>query len=643
MIEAKAHRPAVAPGVSVRRLNEIESELWADHDRAARAVAEREAAGVVADNRARPVLSWMPDRALRELARGRADLMNERVQALGSLPRAELFPRLSLLLGALDVRPIADTGQDLGGALRRVVCRDWWARRLKRRVVELREQEARESGEVCAVRRQPYVSDDTVRRMIQRDQRGRAMLETTEIESAAGQVITLAQAADAGVSNPEIRRGELMTRIRGCEEWADGHQWPGLFTTNTAPSRFHAVRHDGKRNPAWVAAGRPTVKDGQRWLCTTWAACRADMQRQGLEVFGFRVAEPHQDATPHWHMLIWCKPGQREAVQATMRKHWLKDTPDESGAHEHRFKAKPLTAGGAAGYIAKYIAKGIDDQGAVSADGHIDDTPEGRALVMDQRDMFGGGATRVRAWARAHGIRQFQPIGQAPVTVWRELRRVSADSVASASLRLTQMWDAVNRHGERRASFGTFLELQGGACIGRDYAVSVARERETVEGRYETAPQDLPVGVTDRMDEHTRGRVIRSDRQRWKPRGTWAAMSGGVVIVGLCDVTRAHEWRRAVSAVQAVEGGKGYEVAGGGKGACRVGGAGRAGVADRMAARVSQQGPQARAAWTRENNCTGQGPESAPLGALPGAQPQWMPQARSLERIKAARQWLQKT
>lgn len=540
------------------RLRDIEAGVWWERDNADRNTAEREVALIVASNKAaRPILADMRDAEIKVLAQGRADAIAAVIAQ--HVVTANWWGWLGAIVQDLGGRAIDVTrrGVDRAGVLLRYQCRDWWTRQLRRAVVQMRERIGRERAEVCARRRQPYLTDDTVRRLLARDAAARAMLEATEIESEAGDVVTLATAADASTSNPAIRRGELMTRITGCERWADARGWLGLFTTHTTPSRFHATKHTGEVNPAWVEAGEPTPKEGQGWLCKTWAQCRAAMQRKGLEVFGVRVAEPHQDGTPHWHMLIWTKPGQRDAVADVMRRYWLKDAGDERGASEHRFKAKPMLAGGAAGYVAKYISKGIDDTGDVGAAGHVDDAPDGRRVAMEQGDMFGGGAARVRMWARAHGIRQFQAIGQPPVTVWRELRRVEASEAEQAPGVVRDMWDAVNREGERRACWATYLERQGGACVGRMYRVQVWTEDRERAGRYETATQARPVGVLDRLDGLEQ--VVRSSRKEWKPRGAWGAransqtgngVAGSAARGGACEVARGsrvsavHPWTR---------------------------------------------------------------------------------------------------
>lgn len=518
--------------------------------------ARQQAAGEVLairdDHRAKPVSSGMLDSELRVLAEQRADLMAVQVAMIEGMQRADWFARLGLILGALDARPFGDGGQDTAGIVARVRCAGWWVRQLRRAAIEAREREGRAAGQTCARRRQPYVTDDTMRRVQARDRANAALLERTEIESQGGDVLTLAEVAKTTNANPAIRRGELMTRIKGCEAWADANGWVGLFTTNTTPSRFHAIDHGGRINAKWLEAAKPTPKDGQRWLCETWAKVRAKLARLGVDFYGFRVAEPHHDGTPHWHMLIWCKPADRDKLRDVMRAGWLADCGTEKGASRHRFTAKRMDKGGATGYVAKYIAKGIDDEGDPGASGHLDDLPDGRKLHMAQADMLGGGAARVRAWARAHGIRQFQAMGQPPVTVWRELRRVDADQVTEdAPVVVRQCWHAVNRDGEKLADFGEYMQRQGGACVGRRYRVRLVTEDRERVGRYETALRPFALGVADLFDPLAR--VVRSNRQEWKPRGTWQRAAAPVAaprIVGVWDIDRARALRARPKAAQ---------------------------------------------------------------------------------------------
>ena len=510
----------VAPGVSAARLADIERATWADVDRDSYSTAAAQIAAVQAKNSAALIRMDASEAEIRALAERRAELMMDRVALLAPLSfeafkvevNAQLLPlqgrQLRAHAGAIN------EGQARRGMVGRVTCKSWWVRALRRAVTEQREAAGRAAALVCASR-QPYITNETMRRRMNQDAQNRAMLEATELENEDGQVFTLAKLAEKSTSNPAIRRGELMTRIRGCEEWAQANGMVGLFTTQTTPSRYHATHRHGGTNEKWTAAGRPTPKDGQQWLCKAWARARAELDRRGLSFYGFRVAEPHHDGTPHWHGLLFCRPQSIGRIAVVIRRQWLKDAGDEAGAKEHRAKFLRMESGGASGYIAKYIAKGIDDAGAM-ASGHVDEQG-GEVVAMDQGDMFGGGAARVAAWARSHGIRQFQALGQPPVTVWRELRRVTQAQAVAGSDRIAAMWSAAQRDVAKRASWAVYMVRQGGAMVGRNYRVGVDVERVEHQGRYETISKDKPVGVVDKVQD----KRAASERKEWRPRGAW--------------------------------------------------------------------------------------------------------------------------
>lgn len=460
---------------------------------------------------------------LRELASRRVDLVLELLAGtLGDIKRrevggdgpAEVMDRINAVVVALQGRPFKFQGkkspfEQARQAFKRAVCPLWWSRQLKRESARAHEGGAVRAGRIGRHTRQPYCTDAAVRRRMRSNAASAAMMEATEIEDADGNAITLKAAFDASTSAKPIRRGELMTRMRGCEEFAMAVGMVGLFTTNTAPSRFHS---QGGRNPKYDGS---TPRQSHEWLCKTWQACRSKLARERIGYFGFRVAEPHRDGCAHWHMLLWVRPEEASRFKTIMHSWWRRDEGDEKGAAEHRCMIKDMEPGGASGYVAKYVAKNIDDVGAVGDEGHRDDW-EGEDNA--QGDLFGGNALRVEAWATDWGIRQFQAFGQPPVTVWRELRRI--ESVEGGSEAMKDAHWAVNRQDTRRACWRTYMAAQGGAMVGRDYQVRVEQREETREGRYGLDTAKVPVGV---VDVAMPGVVLMSNRRKWRRRGTWTA------------------------------------------------------------------------------------------------------------------------
>lgn len=393
---------------------------------------------------------------------------------------------------------------------KRLECPIWWRRSLRRYVARLSEGGALELGIVSKRNGQPYASNRAVVRRMQQNKRNAAALEAQSLASDRGDVFTLAELVAKSPSAKNIRRGELMTRIRGCEEIADAAGHVGLFLTLTCPSRFHSTLRSGRANPKHDGS---TPSDAQKWLCKMWARTRAALARRGVGMYGFRVAEPHHDGCTHWHALLWVRDSRAALLAvSTLWAYWLSDDGDEDGADEYRLNVKRMQPGGAAGYVAKYVSKNIDDH---AIEGHIDDYAPGQTIGPDLiGDAEVKPCMRVEAWAAHWGIRQFQAVGQPPVTVWRELRRIkAADAARHQSGVLRAAWSHAHRRGGVLADWAGYVQCQGGVMMGGRYRLAVAMAETEHEGHYETMAVPRPVGVEDRRGV---GGWCLSDRRQWR-------------------------------------------------------------------------------------------------------------------------------
>lgn len=445
-------------------------------------------------------------------ARASAYALEARSMEIGELAAVRPWNEFVRLLDFCEGRGVAPPPVRLllRGMSARVRCPYWWRRALRRMVARRCEQGALAIGLVCATAGQPYASNRAVWRSVDQDARNKAALEGIVFENDAGYRRTLAELAATSVSNKAIRRGELMTRIRGCEEIADACGHLGLFTTHTCPSRFHSTLRDGRRNFKFEHLN---PRQAQDWLCSMWKKARAKLGRMGVRFYGFRVAEPHHDGCTHWHMLVWFeREDDLRAFRRVMRDYWLSDDGDAPGAKRHRSRFKRMLRGGAAGYVAKYISKNIDDHGIVS---HKDDYAEGDIGPDLLGDLEIKPSTRVQAWARTWGIRQFQPFGQPPVTVWRELRRVKESEARSAGVGGTvhKAWLAAQRVGAVLADWARYVRAQGGLMLGRACRIVLRHDRQECEGLYGAQVRKVTVGVALNI---ACARTVWSERRLWR-------------------------------------------------------------------------------------------------------------------------------
>ena len=334
------------------------------------------------------------------------------------------------------------------GRCERLICPDWWKRKLIRK--SEREAEANAiSGGLVSRGVAPYVSDALFRYVKARQASSlESMKQMEAVNTDTGESMDLLDILKGSVSNPEIRRKEMMLQCRGLEDAAKNNGHIAAFYTITAPSKYHATAWDKKKQKAFdnKKYNGATPKKTQAYICKLWARIRAKLKRSGVNVYGFRVAEPHHDATPHWHLLLFMEPIKQPFVTGVMKSYALAEDGNEAGAKKHRFTVELIDPekGSATGYIAKYISKNINGY-AIGED-------------FETGEDADTSAERVKVWASLWGIRQFQRIGGAPVGVWRELRRV--DTAPDGLLE-----DA--RKAADSADYQKYLELQGGADADR--------------------------------------------------------------------------------------------------------------------------------------------------------------------------------
>lgn len=416
--------------------------------------------------------------------------------------------------------PVTDgTEEEVKGAVARMVCRKWWRRQIGRLHQRTKEACAIELFGIVHAKAEKYVSNANVKRWERQKRRNAALLEEMEAVNQDGYAVIVAALAE---NSFPTKRVELVVRCRGFEGIGRELGHVALFITVTCPSAMHAKRAVYRKgqpvsvrdNPAYDGT---TPREAQQHLCKAWAKTRASWKRQGIGVYGFRIAEPHQDGAPHWHLLLFMPAAAVKAVREAITRYFLtQHSPDEPGAQKNRVKfvaIKMDAAHSATGYILKYIAKNIDG-------------------YKVQQDLFGDdaieGAARVNAWASTWGIRQFQQIGGAPVGVWRELRRMEAAPEHTPTVETA-------RQAADAGEWADYLRCQGGPTVARkDLAVTLAKTRPgerwcPVAKAPEPAPanrygETRPAGVYGVLDTR-RGRAFESRRFKWEIRRVGVSLS----------------------------------------------------------------------------------------------------------------------
>lgn len=387
-------------------------------------------------------------------------------------------------------------------ALSRLADDRWWLRRLKMQRMQWREALQIAIGNVhCNA--SPYASRQAIHDVNARRQSNLDYLRRCELENVAtGERVDLMEKVLASIANPAIRRMELMNTLAGIETYAARNDHCGLFITLTTPARFHPVQRSGDKgsarfNSRWQRQAF-TPKDGQRYLVALWGKIRTAFKDRRLQAYGMRVVEPHHDGTPHWHMMVFTPQAQRQVVVDLMQHYALQQDAEEPGAHQHRFQCKHLNRGGAAAYLAKYVAKNLD---GYALEEEID-----RETGTPLSDT----ARAVSAWAATWRIPQFHPFGLPGIGVYRECRRIRGQNLSPQFDAGTEAVRAAADAGD----FAGYIQAQGGANVPRSHQwVRVAREASATRNAYDESITKV-VGIY--APHLGRERLYRTRTEQWR-------------------------------------------------------------------------------------------------------------------------------
>lgn len=335
--------------------------------------------------------------------------------------------------------------------IRRSTESSWWLRNLRK--VQNRDIETMARAlNFISKQKEIYASDMNVYRRKKQKEQQKDYLEKMFATNELGDQFKLSELKEKSVSDPYIRKSELMVRCRGFEDYAKQHGHISLFLTMTCPSKYHrAYRSSGDPSENWNGS---TPIHAQEYLKRTWSRIRTSFDRSAISPYGFRVSEPHHDGTPHWHLLIFVEPENKTKLLGIMKRYCFEEDGDEKGALEHRFEIVEIdpNKGSATGYIAKYISKNIDGK----------DLDEG---VYGENPIVA--AQRVEAWASIWAIRQFQQIGGAQVCIWRELRRLDP-------LPETEVIMETARQAADSSDWSGYQEAMGGViCLRKDRPIKL--------------------------------------------------------------------------------------------------------------------------------------------------------------------------
>ena len=379
----------------------------------------------------------------------------------------------------------------------------WWRRQLKTECYRGFEHLNRGLGLVHK-KRGAYVSDWSLKRQINRKARNVECLLSMEAVNELGYSASIHELSKTGPANPVNRVNEQIVKSKGHEQIALDLGLACAFITLTCPSAYHARHSDGRENAKYNGS---TPREAQEYLVNQWAKIRATWAKQGIKAFGTRVAEPHHDGTPHWHMVLYFVPSQVHAAKQVFRRFALQHDPLEKGAKKYRYDWKSLNlqdeTQSVTGYLLKYLLKNVN---APEITQDFEDYETGETVTVS--------GSRVEAWASIWGIRQFQTQGSASVTVWRELRRLANAKGEQIDMSLLDILNAADK-----GDWAEFVRLMGGPTVKRSQALL----RPLFSNDNHFGPQSPALNETEHGE-------------------TYRKIVGIIMRQGAAYLTRLHKW-----------------------------------------------------------------------------------------------------
>ena len=279
------------------------------------------------------------------------------------------------------------------------------------------------------------------------------------VDDATGETVAM--------TGPEQARkrqfAEILATASGIGELADLAGAVPYLVTITCPERMHpTTTRGGHHRQVNQAYDQTSTEEALGWLRSGWARARAAMGRAGLGKHWMRALEPHQDGTPHFHIIFWADATQEKVLSDILRRYFEAGASASQPRQKHGVQIKKVEGGtaGAIAYLATYISKGT------------------AGLSGEE-----GTAERYRAWRRTYGARAFA-FSHRKATLWRTLKRVKvrqADAAWRAQEAAKAGQFALFWAEAEAAGLGLWKETETGEDLGGGYHIERVKVRGIVD------------------------------------------------------------------------------------------------------------------------------------------------------------------
>jgi hypothetical protein len=214
--------------------------------------------------------------------------------------------------------------------LNKLKCERWWFRKLNKKINQQRELLKIAIGVVC-FKNQPFSSNDAVNAYNRKLIAEKKYLSSIYfICNKTGERICVADLK----SSDQRRFAEFLVTAKGIEKRAKSKGLVASLVTFTLPSEYHPNPID-EDSSNWHGF---SPKEGYDKLNCITNKLNKMLHRaniyDGHSYYSIRAVEPHHDATPHFHILIFYKPECKDTIKNAIRYQFCDESfNDESKAY----------------------------------------------------------------------------------------------------------------------------------------------------------------------------------------------------------------------------------------------------------------------------------------------------------------------
>ena len=169
------------------------------------------------------------------------------------------------------------------------------------------------------------------------------------VNNQSGERFSLKDCIVSSNHSPQRYYGEIQNRINTLEREAINAGLTPVFLTMTLPSEYHEMKTMYGKLVANPKFNGTTPKEAVKVLTKQWGKLRQDRSLKELskhQRMYYRVNEPHQDGTPHTHILLFIPKDQIDRVEIAFKRLFNKNG--------NKFEKNIRSA---SSYIMKYINK----------------------------------------------------------------------------------------------------------------------------------------------------------------------------------------------------------------------------------------------------------------------------------------------